>query len=138
MRKLTEIILHCSDSPDRLDKIGASDIDRWHRERGWSQIGYHFVIKRDGTVENGRSIHIMGAHCKGRNRHSIGVCWIGQDEMTPVQRKSVDSLLWVLSRRYGIPHESVFGHTEINPHKTCPNIDMNLIRAELIFDKGEK
>lgn len=77
MRKDTKyIIIHCSATPPSMD-IGAKDIDRWHRAKGWLGIGYHYVIKRDGTVEMGRKLEDAGAHAEGHNHHSVGVCMIG-------------------------------------------------------------
>ena len=76
MRKIDLIVIHCSAT--RAGKnYTAADIDRWHRERGFSMIGYHFVVLRNGTVETGRPLTQPGAHCKGHNSTSIGVCYIG-------------------------------------------------------------
>ncbi len=76
MRQITEIILHCSDTVEGRDYT-VEDIDRWHKNRGWRSIGYHYVIYRDGTVHEGRPLKQIGAHCKGHNYHSIGICYIG-------------------------------------------------------------
>lgn len=76
MRKIKEIIIHCSATREGRDYTVA-DIDRWHRERGFFCIGYHFVIYRDGSIHVGRSVEEVGAHCKGHNTVSIGVCYIG-------------------------------------------------------------
>ena len=73
MRKIKEIIIHCSATREGRDYTVA-DIDRWHRERGFFCIGYHFVIYRDGSIHVGRSVEEVGAHCKGHNTVSIGVC----------------------------------------------------------------
>ena len=70
------IVVHCSYTPEQMD-IGAADIDRWHREKGWMMIGYHKVIRRDGTIEDGRPLNKRGAHVKGLNAKSIGVVMIG-------------------------------------------------------------
>ncbi len=76
MRKIKEIIIHCSATREGRNYTVA-DIDRWHRERGFFCIGYHFVIYRDGSIHVGRSVEEVGAHCKGHNTVSIGVCYIG-------------------------------------------------------------
>lgn len=76
MRRINDIILHCSATPEGKD-FSVQDIDRWHREKGWDGIGYHYVVYRDGSVHVGRSIDKAGAHCVGHNAHSIGVCYIG-------------------------------------------------------------
>ena len=131
MRKINEIIIHCSDSPISMD-IGVDTIREWHvKERGFSDVGYHYVIKLDGTIEQGRSLDKMGAHCRGRNRHSVGVCYIGgrvedstdpKDTRTPEQRKSLESLVKGL--------KIVFNISEVSPHykystKTCPNFNVD-------------
>ena len=76
MRPLNRIIIHCSDTTASQD-IKASDIRQWHIERGWSDIGYHFVIRRDGLIDLGRDISTKGAHAKGHNHDSIVVCLVG-------------------------------------------------------------
>lgn len=75
-RKINRHIIHCSATPYGRD-VTAADIDRWHREKGWSEIGYHFVVRLDGAIEGGRSLEKIGAHVKGHNADSIGTCLIG-------------------------------------------------------------
>ena len=70
------IVIHCSQTKPSMD-IGAKEIDRWHRERGWLKIGYHKVITRKGEVQNGRGIDEIGAHVRDHNHHSIGICLVG-------------------------------------------------------------
>jgi len=95
--------------------------------KGWSDIGYHFVIRLDGTIEYGRPIDKIGAHCKNRNRNSIGICYIGGvsrdnktniDTRTPEQRKSLESLVNALKTVFNIT--LVSGHNEYTTHKDCP------------------
>ena len=69
MRRIDSIIIHCTASPDYMD-IGVKEIDRWHKDRGWSQIGYHYVVRRNGEIERGRPIEQQGAHAKGANQTS--------------------------------------------------------------------
>ncbi|MBQ0048079.1 MAG: N-acetylmuramoyl-L-alanine amidase [Prevotellaceae bacterium] len=97
MRTINELIIHCSATAEGKD-FTAADIDRWHRVQGWSGIGYHFVIRLDGTVEPGRPIDKAGAHCSGHNANSLGICYIGgiapdgktpKDTRTPAQRLSL-------------------------------------------------
>lgn len=76
MRKITEIIVHCSATPEGKDYT-VSDITRWHKARGFKTIGYHYIVYRDGSVHEGRKESGVGAHCYGHNRNSIGVCYIG-------------------------------------------------------------
>ena len=123
------LIVHCSYTPESMD-IGKSDIDRWHREKGWMMIGYHKVIKRDGTVEDGRPLSKSGAHVRGMNRTSIGICLIGgmnrsKDgpdlNYTDEQMKSLRTLLDELKEEY--PIAKIRGHTDFDKGKTCPNFD---------------
>jgi N-acetylmuramoyl-L-alanine amidase len=117
------IVIHCSDSPQgRGDN--AETIDRWHKERGWSGIGYHFVILEDGTIEAGRDIDKQGAHAKGYN-HYIGICLIGIDKFTDKQFESLKALVSGLMENYDIMPNKVLGHYQVDKHgKTCPNFDI--------------
>ena len=105
------IIVHCSDTPKEMD-IGADTIRRWHvEENGWSDIGYHFVIKRDGTVENGRGQDDTGAHARGYNDKSIGICMVGgkpNANFTAAQWVSLEDLVKNLWLEY--PLAEVVGH----------------------------
>ena len=75
MREIKQIHIHCSAT--KTDNISASTIRRWHLQRGWSDIGYHYVIGLDGKIEAGRPVSKIGAHAKGYNKTSIGICYIG-------------------------------------------------------------
>ena len=75
-RPVRDIIIHCSATPEGRDYTVA-DITSWHRQRGFSTIGYHYVIYRDGSIHCGRNIDSVGAHCQGHNTGSIGICYIG-------------------------------------------------------------
>lgn len=129
------VVLHCSATQDypkghaAFDLIGAADIDQWHRKRGWREIGYHFVIRRTGVIEEGsRHWTEYGAHVEGHNINSLGVCYVGTRWPTDEQ---VDSLLGVFGMiwtRWGIHPEKWFGHYEFNSQKTCPGISMHVIR----------
>ena len=76
MRDIKKIIIHCSATSAEMD-IGAKEIAQWHKDRGWSDIGYHFVIRRDGTIEHGRPVERPGAHARHHNNDSIGICLVG-------------------------------------------------------------
>lgn len=128
MRKITEIIIHCSATAEGID-IDAKTIDRWHRERGFSSIGYHFVVKLDGTIEIGRPLGYIGAHCLGHNANSIGICYIGgierntrksKDTRTEKQKKSLLELLQYLKLKF--PSATIHGHREF-AKKDCPCFD---------------
>jgi len=129
-RSVNLIIIHCSDSPDDLD-IGVDEIERWHLERGFYEIGYHFVVTRNGGVEEGRSLEVPGAHARGLNRHSVGLCRVGRGVMDPQQRSGLLELIMELLDDYELEIDRVMGHCELDASKTCPNIDMNELRREL-------
>lgn len=127
-RPVTELIVHCSATPAGRD-VGAADIRRWHKEeRGFADIGYHFVMRLDGTVECGRRLSVAGAHCRGHNSRSVGVCYLGgigsdgrpADTRTPAQRQALVDLLTALRRRF--PASSIHGHRDFAP-KACPSFD---------------
>lgn len=126
MRQINYIIIHCSATKAEQD-FRAKDIDRWHRERGWDGIGYHKVIDLDGTIEPGRSEAKPGAHCKGHNSDSIGICYIGgldkngkpADTRTELQKAALARLVADYKRRF--PNAKVVGHRDMpNVHKACP------------------
>ena len=129
-RWITKIIVHCAATPEGKD-FTVADIDRWHKAKGWKCIGYHFVIYRDGSVHEGRPIEMIGAHCKGFNSHSIGICYIGgctadgkhaKDTRTPEQKRALRQLLEKLHSKF--PNASIHGHNEF-ANKACPCYSMN-------------
>jgi len=133
MRLIDKIVVHCTASPDYLD-IGASTIRKWHKDRGWSDIGYHYVIRRNGEIEKGRPDEKIGAHARGANSSSIGIVWVGTNAPSPEQEKSLFSLIHFLMGKYSIKIDNVLGHHEaVKTSKTCPNLNMDRVRAELIF-----
>ena len=79
MRKIDSVSIHCSATKAGMD-FSVADIDRWHRAQGMNGIGYHYVVRLDGTVEKGREVEVAGAHCLGWNGRSIGICYIGGAE----------------------------------------------------------
>lgn len=93
-RTIREIIIHCSATPEGRNYT-VEDIRRWHRQQGWSDIGYHYVIYRDGTIHEGRNVDIAGAHCVNHNAHSIGICYIGgcaSNGKTPKDTRTLTSV----------------------------------------------
>lgn len=125
------IVVHCSATRAHQD-IGATDIDQWHRARGWRKIGYHFVIRRNGTREYGRSLNERGAHVAGYNHCSVGVCMAGglnkegkpEDNFTEDQKAELALLLAELSLIY--PKAKIVGHRDLSPDinkdgKVTPN-----------------
>ena len=128
MRKIDQIVVHCSDSWDNRD-VTAADIRRWHEQRGWADIGYHFVIRRTGQIELGRALEVPGAHVKGSNENSVGICMVGQSQFEECQFQALHSLVEMLS--FMFPNADTLGHYELNNQKTCPNIDMVRLRSYL-------
>lgn len=128
MRKIDEIIIHCSATAEGKD-FNAADIDRWHKQRGFKKIGYHYVIKLDGTIEKGRGVEEIGAHCLNHNKNSIGICYIGglasdgktpKDTRTTEQKKALWKLIVELLIKY--PNATIHGHREF-ANKACPCFD---------------
>jgi N-acetyl-anhydromuramyl-L-alanine amidase AmpD len=131
MRPIEKLILHCSASPNDLD-IGVLEIRAWHREKGYADIGYHEVIRRDGHLEIGRPIERIGAHAKGHNLYSIGICLVGLDAFTPDQMSTLLERCRYYMARFGLKPDQVFGHYELDLYgKTCPNFDVEPLRQDL-------
>lgn len=124
-RPINKIIIHCSDTPASMD-IGAKEIDQWHKERGWLEIGYHDVMRRTGEIEEGRSVDKVGAHTKGHNKDSIGVCMVGgyngENNFTEAQFKSLARLIRAYRAMY--PNAVVNGHRDFS-NKQCPSFDVH-------------
>jgi len=121
-REVYTTFIHCSasDNPAHDD---VSVIDQWHKERGWSGIGYHYFIKKDGTIQEGRDLEKIPAAQRGHNTGSIAICIHGLeiDKFTEVQLLALENLCHQINRAY---IEMTFhGHCEVNPHKTCPVIN---------------
>lgn len=128
MRIINEIIIHCSATPEGKDYT-VEQIRQWHKQRGFSDIGYHYVIYRDGSIHSGRPIERIGAHCLKHNAHSIGICYIGgvskdgktpKDTRTDAQKESLIKLIKELKAKY--PKATVHGHREY-ANKACPCFD---------------
>jgi N-acetyl-anhydromuramyl-L-alanine amidase AmpD len=123
MRKIDKIIVHCSDS-DYTHHNDISVIKKWHvEENGWSDVGYHFFIKKEGIVQIGRDISVAGAHVKGYNATSIGICLAGKTKFTLEQFAALKNLIIGLREhlKEDIP---VYPHNAFNKAKTCPNFDV--------------
>lgn len=123
MREITEIIVHCSDTPEGRHTT-VEEIRQWHLDRGWSDIGYHYVIYLDGTVHEGRPIERIGSHCKGHNKSSIGICYIGGgkgiDTRTEEQKEAMVDMLEYLKTTY--TKARIYGHRDFST-KSCPSFD---------------
>ena len=137
MREIKRIIIHCSATKPSMD-VCAEDIKQWHIGKGWVDIGYHYVIKRDGTLEQGRDRRTAGAHAKGHNFSSAGVCLVGgideeknaDDNFTLKQYNTLIQLISFLKMTF--PIEEVLGHRDLpDVNKSCPCFD---VRAWLKFE----
>ena len=127
-RKDTDfIVIHCSATKPSMTHVDAKEIDRWHRQRGWRKIGYHFVIRRDGIVEEGRELGEVGAHAKGFNSKSVGICLVGgideegnpENNYTDEQWKALEELVNQMLLPY--PDAEVLGHCDLpDVKKACP------------------
>lgn len=124
MRKIDKIIIHCSATKPNQD-IGVKQINKWHKANGWSECGYHYIVRLNGEIEVGRPLDKPGAHCKGQNRNSIGVCLIGgldasmesKNTFNKKQFTALKSLLASLQNSY--PNVGIHGHNEFSS-KACP------------------
>lgn len=129
MNKIDSIVIHCSATKEGVD-YRVKDIDKWHRERGFQMIGYHYVIDLDGTVEIGRPLSMNGAHCntaglsgESYNKHSIGICYVGgldrngkaKDTRTDAQKAALRTLVARLREKY--PIKEVIGHRDASPDR---------------------
>ena len=138
-RNITKIIVHCSATPEGED-LTVEQIRKDHKAQGWSDIGYHYVIYRDGSIHEGRDVNLQGAHCgdNGGNIGSIGICYIGgkerripgvayknlkdKDTRTDAQKVALLNLLLTLRKLY--PQAKIYGHRDFDKHgKTCPSFD---------------
>lgn len=144
MRDIDTIVVHCSDS-----SFGdVALIDAWHRERGFDRIGYHHVILNglrknsrrydfavDGLIQQGRPHSAVGAHAKGHNSSSIGICLIGKGGRFSIsQWRALFEKCCELMEQYDIPLENVVGHNELDSGKTCPDFDVGLLRGMLAHE----
>lgn len=139
MREITRVIVHCSATPKDMD-IGVKEIRKWHTDqapegRGWADIGYHYVIRRSGTVETGRPLHIKGAHTLHHNDDSIGICLVGGTDSNDrnkaeanfnlSQYKALDNLIESLQHEFG--QLKIFGHRDFTNKKACPCFDVKAL-----------
>lgn len=148
--KIRYLVLHTA--AHRGD-AGVDEIRRWHvNERKWLDIGYHFVIRKDGTLEEGRPIGYVGAHVAGINSKSIGICFSGHGDYEPFTEAQEDTLMRqavALHHSYGIMPQRMIGHREVNDlidqgevsaqyrtTKTCPGLKVDMDRLRLMFLKA--
>tara|TARA_B100000767_G_scaffold252870_1_gene256995 strand:- start:485 stop:919 length:435 start_codon:yes stop_codon:yes gene_type:complete len=141
MRKINKIIVHCTATPEGRD-VSVDTIRQWHLDRGWSDIGYHYVVGLDGKVEEGRSVRRSGAHVRGHNKGSIGVTYVGgcdskmnpKDTRTELQKSGLETLIISLMNSY--PNSTLHGHNEFSA-KACPSFDVQKEYEQIIKDFKE-
>ena len=128
----SKITVHCSATKEGVN-FDADDIRKWHKKKGWSDIGYHYVITLDGEIQPGRPIERTGAHVKGHNKNNIGICLIGgldsrshpEDTFTAEQYGSLRYLMSELCGKYGTKQSDIKGHRDYpGVHKECPCFDV--------------
>jgi N-acetyl-anhydromuramyl-L-alanine amidase AmpD len=131
LKSVDYIVVHCSATPEYMN-IGVEEIRRWHRQRGWMDVGYHYIIRRDGTIEIGRPNTAPGAHARGFNHVSLGICLVGGVESdkkaaernyTHAQWDALGSLIADLYEMY--PEAEILGHRDLpKVNKDCPSFDV--------------
>lgn len=128
MRYINDIIVHCTATPPGMD-VDSSLMRAWDKQRGLRTIAYHYLVRLDGTVENGRAVSQPGAHCKMHNAHSVGVCYVGGlddagticDTRTDDQKAALLKLLTTLTRMYRC---RIHGHRDYEA-TLCPGFDVD-------------
>ena len=137
MRKINKIVIHCTATPEGREH-NVADIRRWHLKRGFSDIGYHYLIHIDGKIEIGRPLHRIGAHTSGENTGSIGIAYTGgmdkdmkkaKDTRTQAQKDSLVKLLHELIYKYN-KDMTIHGHNEF-ANKACPSFNVQEEYANL-------
>jgi N-acetyl-anhydromuramyl-L-alanine amidase AmpD len=136
MRSIHTIVVHCTATP-KGRRVSVADVDRWHRQRGWSGIGYHALVGIDGAIWQGRDESRVGAHVKGYNTGSLGVAYVGggnaapyTDTRTEAQKESLFEVIDDWMARY--PIGRIVGHRDLDPGKACPCFDATAEYADLL------
>ena len=128
MKKVDKVIVHCTATPEGRHTT-VEDVKRWHLDRGWSDIGYHFLVYLDGTVHEGRSLDVQGAHCRSQNKNSIGIAYVGgidkvnfkpKDTRTDEQKEALVDMLEFFKIAH--PEAVIYGHRDF-ANKACPSFD---------------
>ena len=129
-RQITDtIVIHCTQTPKDME-VDVEKVTQWHKDRGFDTIGYHYLIKRDGTLQLGRDEDVVGAHAVAVNGTSIGVALAGggnadkgwENNFTPIQFETLKSILLKLKDKYNI--EKIIGHYQVDDKKECPSFDV--------------
>jgi N-acetylmuramoyl-L-alanine amidase len=133
LRKIDKIIIHCSASDNRQYDFDAIYNDHVN-VNGWSDIGYHLGVDFDGNYELLRPLSRIGAHCKGKNSSSIGICVLGLSLISFEQKRRLANLVAYLLDWFDLSIDDVYGHYEFNKNKTCPNFDMEEFKVSYLKD----
>ncbi len=141
MRPVDTLVVHCTATPEGRPHTVA-DIRSWHKAKGWSDIGYHYVIYLDGSVHPGRPVEKIGAHVVGHNTGSIGIVYVGgtdakgrsKDTRTVAQKASLRKLLMELASKYKV--KRILGHHDLFAGKDCPCFAAKAEYADIL--KGSK
>lgn len=130
MRAITHLVVHCSATPEGRD-IDIETIRGWHKQQGWRDVGYHYVVKLDGAVQKGRPDAEIGSHVAGHNATTIGICYVGglakdaktaKDTRTAAQKAALKKLLIDLKVKH--PKAKIVGHRDFpKVAKACPSFD---------------
>lgn len=140
-RPITEVIVHCTATPEGRD-VSVQTIREWHKAKGWSDIGYHWVVLLDGAIQAGRPEALVGAHVAGRNANTLGVVYVGgvakdgktpKDTRTPAQKAALLAHVKALIERYPTITK-VTGHNQYAA-KACPSFDVRKDELGKLFDK---
>lgn len=140
MRQINKIYIHAAATPTGMD-IGADEIRQWHLDKGWADIGYHYVIRIGGLVETGRDLdqdgdidEEVGAHVYGHNKDTLGICLVGgrdQFDFSLNQLSAMVCLVATLCKRYDLTFDDVYGHQDADPGKACPRFDVKRFFTDL-------
>lgn len=123
-RRIDLIVVHCSSS-DNPSHDDISVIKQWHFDRGFKDVGYHYYIKKSGELQKGRDEGVIGAHVKGHNKYTIGICLGGLDNFKQEQRNTLKELCIDLLKKYNLTKDKIVPHSLLDKHgKTCPNFDV--------------
>lgn len=130
MREIDMLVVHCTASPDSADNIDIDDVRLWHmNDNKWSDVGYHWLIIKQGVSQHGRPEERQGAGAKGYNKKSIHICWVGMYDCHTLQYATLLIQSVEIVIKYNIPIENVVGHCELpGVTKTCPNLNMTKFR----------
>lgn len=135
------IVVHCAATKPTMD-IGLREIRQWHRQQGWLDVGYHYIIRRNGQIEEGRPQDVVGSHVKGYNHESIGICMAGgidasgkpENNFTPEQFAALSGLMFKLREQF--PQATIVGHYQLDSGKACPSFDVPAwLKADAKLDR---